>query len=177
MQMYKDEKYLCVISVYNEWPLNTFDKETRRRNPARGSLNRVKYASVCVIVCVCVCLRACVCALAGSVVVVCFGQCFWRTRRSRRSSLMHFTSQSLYWWGLRSHFSVQFMFDEAIDFLLPSLLWKFFYLSIFSCLCCQYFLMWNAWPLPLVYCHSSHSALQKGDNLLIFWQSQIWPPP
>lgn len=110
--------------------------------------------------------------IAGSVDVLCFLQCFWRTCRSRRSSLMHFTSQSLYWWGLRSHFSVQFMFDEVIDFPLP-LLWMRLSVSLLSVLCvvstswCE---CTNTGQLPLAYYHSSHSALQSGSNLLII----IW---
>lgn len=44
-------------------------------------------------------------------------QCCWRTDRSRHpGSPLHFTSHSLYWWDLRSHFSTQFMFDDFIDF-------------------------------------------------------------
>lgn len=49
-------------------------------------------------------------------------QCCWRTYRSRRpGSPLHFTSQSLSWWDLRSHFSAQFMFDDFIDFPFPPL--------------------------------------------------------
>lgn len=70
-------------------------------------------------------------------------------------SLMHFTSQSLHWWGLRSHFSVQFMFDEVIDFLLP-LPWMFLSISLLSVrpvqLRCHYFLTWRHQHLATATC-------------------------
>lgn len=50
---------------------HVWQKKKRNENPARGLLNRVE----CV----------CECAIAGSVDVLWFGQCFWRTHRSRGS--------------------------------------------------------------------------------------------
>lgn len=72
-------------------------------------------------------------------------QCCWRTHRCRRpGSPLHFTSQLLSWWDLRSHFTTQFMFDDFIDFPFPSPLCPSFHRSLFISL---------ASFLPLL-CHS-----------------------
>lgn len=145
-------------------------QKKRNTNPARGLLNRVE----CV----------CECAIAGSADVLWFGQCFWRTHRSRGSwhppfpDAFHLPVTLLM--GLKKSFQRAIHVWWSYWFSPPSSLDVSFHRSTFRSLCiklrCHYFSMWMhqhlatstcLWPIPRPLC------ISQVVTIFQLWKSQL----